>query len=228
MGDSFDTLFAWWTQGKISQLESVDLFDGKYRHQVRMEDDKYKRLPKLLTLGSDYRGDDDLADFGLPVFLLNELSSTTTEQGQLEIVTNEYSKQENLICLEKKSQGKIAKDSTDTLWATPPKRIAYYLNPERDYICQRYEQEEAFDAAWQIDKAWLENAKDQNFKKQSPYSRTREIIEYGQTAEGKWYPNEIKMWRPFDPDEHVQIRRIFLKTNPEFPEDIFDAGNLPK
>ena len=228
MGESFDTLFAWWTQGKMSMLGSVDMFDGKYQHQVRIEDDKYKRLPRFLTLGNDHRGDDDLADFGWHVFLLSEPASAGPEQGLLEIVTDEYSKKHDLICLEKKTQGKIAKDSKDTLWATPPKRIAYYLNPSRDYICQMYEQEESYDAPWQIDKAWLKNAKDKNFKKQSPYSSIKEVVEFGQTADGKWYPKVIKRTNPSDPDANVNIKKIFLKENPKFPEKIFDTGSLPK
>lgn len=228
MGDTFDRLYSWWTQDKMSQLGSVDLFDGKYQHQVRMEGEKYKRLPKFTTFGNDYRGDDDLADFGWRIGLLDESEATRPEQGPLGIVINEYSKKGNLVCLEKKSQGKIIADDTGRLWAIPPKRIAYYINPDRDYICQRFEQEEAFDAAWQIDKAWLENEKDQNLKKQSPYSRTTEVLEYGQTVDGEWYPKKMKKWCPSNPNEGVQIRQIFLAVDPEFPERIFNAATLPK
>ncbi len=68
----------------------------------------------------------------------------------------------------------------------------FYLNPSRDYICH---------------------------KKVNNYQVT-DVIEYGQTKEGLWYPKRI--------EDFSKSNTIFLETDPEFPEGIFNPENLPK
>jgi hypothetical protein len=68
----------------------------------------------------------------------------------------------------------------------------FYLNPNRDYICHR---------------------KVKNYQ-------VTDVIEYGQTKEGMWYPKRTKGLG--------KSNTIFLETDPEFPEGIFDPENLPK
>jgi hypothetical protein len=69
----------------------------------------------------------------------------------------------------------------------------FYLNPNRDYICH---------------------------KKIINNYQVTDVIEYGQTKEGMWYPKRTKGLG--------KSNTIFLETDPEFPEEIFDPENLPK
>jgi hypothetical protein len=70
-------------------------------------------------------------------------------------------------------------------------------------------------APWQRYKSWLEGVDPSRI----PEEKTRwdrEVTEFGQTNAGQWYPKRIGTFR------------IFLDTDPEFPEGIFDPKNLPK
>ncbi len=56
-------------------------------------------------------------------------------------------------------------------------------------------------------------------KKVNNYQVT-DVTEYGQTKEGAWYPKRT--------EDFSKSNTIFLETDPEFPEGIFDPENLPK
>jgi hypothetical protein len=50
--------------------------------------------------------------------------------------------------------------------------------------------------------------------------RMEEITEFGQTDDGHWYPKRIEV--------PALSYTVWLETNPEFPEGIFDPNRLPK
>ena len=223
MGDSLESLLKWWTRNGL--LSNVNLYDGKFQYEVNRENDTWIAQPKRYMPLGDLRADNDLADFGWGVHFL----SSYTGSGPFTIVETEYSKKHNVVCVEITAQGRINKDTRQIVWALPPKRVRCYLNPERDYICQRFEQHELFEAPWQEDKTWLEHIEKNNIKKHRTDNRVREVVEFGQTESGQWYPKKIKSWNSTDTNNtEIRIKKIYLTTNSEFPDGIFDTENLPK
>jgi len=147
MGNTFDSQFLWWEKNGL--LSSVQLYDGKYQYDANKQNDKWIRRPKQYSPGGDLRADNDLADLGWSD--LADLGwsvhfvSPYQGCGPFTIIEDDYSLENGLICMETKAQGRIS----DNGWAVLPTRIITYLNPQRDYICQRYEKHDVFDAPWQ-------------------------------------------------------------------------------
>ena len=86
----------------------------------------------------------------------------------------------------------------------------WFINPARNYICQRYEY---------------------GLPDEEPREVT-EITEYAKTASGQWYPHIIKKTVNQNVKGEVQqqviSRIIYLQENPEFPKGIFDPNSFPK
>jgi len=224
MGDTFESNFFWWTRNEMSLLSAVHLYAGISQYQLRF--DNGKSLPRVcLPKGDELQANNTLADFGWDVDLL--ASSSDTHSGGLVIVENEYSKKNNLICIENKVQGRMT-DLSGKVWAVPPSRRTYYLNPQQDYICQRFEREEMLDAPWQQDKEWLNRIKQENIDILNPLrNQVRQVTEFAQTEQGLWYPKEIKTWIPnTDKADKVIVQKIWLRTDLEFPKGIFDPELL--
>ncbi|MDH4201994.1 MAG: hypothetical protein OEV87_03795 [Phycisphaerae bacterium] len=193
----------------------------------RNQQNKWEQSPKSYSpLRNDFRADDDVADLGWDVYLSSQ--SNDPRYTSLKIIENEYSTEHNLICLETTAQGQTITDSVQKVWAIAPTLKRYYLNPQKDYICQRFEQEERFDAPWQDDQNWYSQAKEQGINESSCENTIREIVQYALTAQGQWYPEEIKQWDPTKADRSLRTKNIYLKINPEFPENIFKPKTLPK
>ena len=60
------------------------------------------------------------------------------------------------------------------------------------------------------------------------------VSEFGQTENGRWYPKKIETHsksRESNGDEKPLslsfVNTLYLKTNPKFPEGIFDPSKLP-
>ena len=76
---------------------------------------------------------------------------------------------------------------------------------------------------------------DPNDAPSEPYSVT-EVTQFEQTDAGQWYPSEIitnsQSWRDYGEGweawEERFVIRLFVETNPGFPEGIFEPENLPK
>jgi len=61
--------------------------------------------------------------------------------------------------------------------------------------------------------------------------KTDTIAELGQTGTGRWYPKIIERWvdeGTQNPPERKTIETVYLETEPQFPERIFEPDNLPK
>jgi hypothetical protein len=222
MGNTFESQISWWKQNGL--ISSVNLYDGKFQYQLKKDNDKWVAEPKRYMPMGDLRADNDLADLGWGVHFL----SPFTGGSPFTIVEDEYSKKHNLVCLESAAQGRTTKENNQQTWAISPKMVRCYLNPERDYICQRFEQNELFEAPWQKDKSWLESVEKNNIRKQWADNTIREVVEFGQIDDGRWYPKVIKTWNPIKIDEKSRMKRILLRTNPKFPDGIFLPKNLPE
>ena len=86
----------------------------------------------------------------------------------------------------------------------------WFINPARNYICQRYEYGPPDEEPREI----------------------TEITEFAKTASGQWYPHIIKKTINQNVKGEAQQQRIsriiYLQENPKFPKGIFDPNSFPK
>jgi hypothetical protein len=57
-------------------------------------------------------------------------------------------------------------------------------------------------------------------KRINAYGQMEDVTEFGPTDDGRWYPKEVK--------SDALRRTVYMDTDPEFPEEIFDPNRLPK
>ena len=113
-----------------------------------------------------------------------------------------------------------------------PVRKVLYVDPSKDYLYRRYVEEELVDAPWQIDKNWLDSV--ENKGRLEEEVRVYDVIEYGQTSEGQWYPKTITIKGYDNPlrknsikMDFNRISRIYLlEENPDLPDELFDPEQL--
>ncbi|MCK4292877.1 MAG: hypothetical protein KAY65_06750 [Planctomycetes bacterium] len=209
MGNTFDSQIKWWTQSEYSGCRLIMLYDNEYHYTVTrdLKTKRWSSKPPQHDPERNYRAF-GLGGWGWP---LSNLSLGVPGEPPITVLDNEYSKQNKLICLQRLWQGKVHKDS-----ATLPCKRLWYLNPQRDYICQRFEEHYLRNAPWQKDKSWLEGVDPDRVFVEKTW--IRQVTEFGQTDAGQWYAKRIG----------GNNAVIFLDTDPEFPEGIFDPENLPK
>jgi len=211
MGNTLDSQLKWWTQGEYSGCILVVLYDGEYNYTVNrdLKTKRWSSQPPEHDPERNYR-DFGVSSWGWPQY---NLRIGVPGEPPITVLEDDYSKQKKLICLQMLWQGKVHKD-----WAALPFKKLWYLNPQRDYICQRFEERYVRNAPWQKDKSWLEGVEPDRISAER--TRIREVTEFGQTDAGQWYPKRIEAGR--------NALAIFLDTDPEFPEGIFDSRTLPK
>jgi len=138
------------------------------------------------------------------------------------VIEDDYSIDNKLICIEsiQKHDSKyfevLRKHDPEFLKDEEPghsyDRFLYYLNPERDYICERYLSE------WRI----IDN---------KPGSvQIKDVAEYDKTDSGKWYAKKFKTI-VFEGNNQTaeSITIIYLETDVDFPETVFDEKvDLPE
>jgi len=119
------------------------------------------------------------------------------------------------------------------IFVTAQKTINY-LYPSRDYMCVRREMFYHPLSGGLGDTKIKDVDFDPNEIPDEP-SFVRFVSEFGQTENGQWYPKKIETHsKSLDrngnekPLSLSSINTLYLKTNPLFPEGIFDPKNLPK
>lgn len=137
------------------------------------------------------------------------------------VIEDDYSIANNLICLEKIQRLNAAylkemrRKHPDFPKDIKPRdtydRFLYYLDPERDYICQKYISQ------WGI-------------KDNIPESVSiRDVVEYSKTDSGNLYAKKFKH-TGFEGGEQTSesITKIYLEINVEVPDEVFDENkDLP-
>ena len=166
-GNTFDSILKWSHAYQAHGEISISIYDRNHYYEARRDEN-----------GSWSRTEQTFGDRGLTKYdfwtmcPVAELGWPDT-RGEADIIQDNYARENQLIRVE-----------------TPGG--TFYLNPERDDLCQR-----------RITDNGAEN-----------------ITEFGQTVDGRWYPRRII--------ERSISHTIYLETNPEFPEGIFDPNRLPK
>jgi len=153
--------------------------------------------PKTLGRYVVYR--DILAELGWT----DRLLVSTRGSWKISLVEDDYCRENNLLCVHVvDDKSVLADDGLPSRWSL------FYLDPQHDYICRKYEL----------------------------YPRTnntyfREVLEYGRTDSGHWYPRKIfSKWEGRDENDvrSQHMVTVHLNTDAEFPADVFNPESLPK
>jgi len=148
-------------------------------------------------------------------------------------VENDYAANNNLLCIETTSEPRFTGDSK---LAEAAEKTLYYIDPEHDYMCVRIESFRHPVPPPYGNPAVNVPVFDPIDIPFEPYLVT-EVAQFSLTDRGHWYPNWIittnkQSWS--DPGSGWEMRkkifdiRLYIDTNPEFPDGIFDPENLPK
>ncbi len=215
---SSQCLRPFWPDEDSRDIRSIRLYDGLWQYVTELKDDRLVALEKQRRPEGDLYADDDVDDFAWrTLWWLNQPEH---------MYEDSYAKERGLTATE--LTARAGEDG-----ATMPKRLALYVDPQRDFVCDRYIEEELFDAPWQMDKAWLQKVE----RRDSLEERVRDIrvSEYGRTSGGQWYPRvitEAGHTRRFDEAKPRETRRVIrihvVAEHPRFPDDVFDPDKLPQ
>jgi anti-sigma factor RsiW len=219
LGNSFESLLAWTQQAHDDPHAggSVFLFDGEYLcynyWRIGRGFGKLNKVPQTDCV-SDATA--SLRKLGWPMIYI---------QAADQIITDDYSRQNRLVCIECLRQGRVVPGG-----ATPPGRRLYYLDPEQEYLCRRQVTEWCPDADWQRDKNYLKGVDPNRVAKGS--IEITDIIETVQ-ANGHWYPRTVVEKRTGDRVDYKDApmtqttRTVYFQISPAFPDGIFDLKKLP-
>jgi hypothetical protein len=167
-GDTLESILKWSRAYKTYGPISITIFEENRWYDSRRDENGAWRTTMQTSRGRGLTQEDSwnmcpVAQLGGPQIL-----------GYADIIQDDFARENGLIRVD-------------------GEKGVFYLNPERDYICQQ----------------------------QMPSEGQRStVLEFGRTDTGRWYPKRI--------DNHALKYTVYLETNPEFPEGIFDPNSLPK
>ena len=218
LGDSFESLLAW-TKDHYNDTGfiSVYLYDGQYKLSTQRDNDgSWSKLRKNYSPGDESIPNTRLEYLARPII---------GKTGR--IIEDNYAKENNLICIEHLQQGFVHLGNV-----MRPGRFLFYLDPQKDYLCRRKVTEWRPDAEWQEDKNWMKGVEPEKIIDGSIV--VEDITEVIQTADGHWYPKVIVVKQSGirkdykeAPLKVTETKRVYIRTNPEFPKGIFNAEELP-
>ena len=124
----------------------------------------------------------------------------------------------------------------DSKLVTAAEKTLFYIDPEHDYICVRIESFRHPVPPPYGDTTLNMPVIDPIDIPVEPYL-VIEVEQFSQTDTGHWFPSRIRTtdkqsWS--NPGSGWEMRetksniRLFIDTNPEFPDSIFDPEKLPK
>jgi len=148
-------------------------------------------------------------------------------------VENDYAVKNNLLCIETLREPRFTGDSK---LAEAAEKTLYYIDPEHDYMCVRIESFRHPVPPPYGNTAVNVLVFDPIDIPFEPYLVT-EVVQFSLTDTGHWYPSCIittnkQSWS--DPGSGWEMRektfdiRLYIDTNPEFPDSIFDPESLPR
>ncbi len=221
LGDSVESLLTWARDNKGMTLD-IYIYDGQFYY--RSNKDSFGKWTIHEELHRPERNPiplEDLCDLGWPGI---------PPKNCVKQIENDYSEENNLIAFEVTSGSDIR---NGRIYFTAQKTINY-LDPSRDYMCVRREMFHHPLSGGLGDTKIKGVDFDPNEIPDEP-SFIRFVSEFGRTENGQWYPKKIethsKRWDADGKENPLSlssINTLYLKTNPEFPEGIFDPNNLPK
>lgn len=234
MGDSLDSMLSWWNDREHLSRRNAEMFDGNFKYQIRHginvhKEHRYSRR-EINKKFRDRSNPPNLLDMYMhgAQFMQFIFNDRTTGQ-TIKLVENDYSTQNGLLCLERTENKGIG-----TPHGRRYKRLCY-IDPNKDYICIRMEDYFVQDELWQKEYGDSERCLVKNPDDSLEYSQlqVREIVELGQSEDGKWYPKKIEDRTATQRDngklqKDIDTFTIYLDTDRKIPEDIFDPDAFSK
>ena len=221
LGDGFESLLMWsrdYGNSKGKNL-GIDIYDGEYFYRAEKSPlDKWAIHDKKHWPDTNPVSPEDLSDWGWP---------NIPNKNNVRQIENDYSKENGLVAFERILEPDI---SNGKLVRAAQKEI-YYLDPGRDYMCVRKEE---FHRMIRNSVEIKDVDFDLNEVPGEP-SSVRFVSEFGRIENGQWYPKKIEIHsKSLDlngnekPISLSYIYTLYLKTNPVFPDGIFDPNSLLK
>jgi len=216
--DDFSTILDWVNSTKSDEL-NIQLYDGAVKYRVNR--DYRNRWTNSKEYSPSYK-----PSFVVGGFL--HRGWPRLHKGQL--VENEYSINNHLLCIETWRNPNIK----DNRLLEAAEKTLYYIDTEHDYICVRIEKFKHLVAPQSNPEISELDFDSSNNTPSQPYSIT-EVMEFGRTDTGHWYPSLIitkkQSWRDYgggwETRENTFETRLYVDAKPEFPDGIFDPENLP-
>lgn len=111
----------------------------------------------------------------------------------------------------------------------------FWMDPTRDYLCVHHETHQRQGAPWAGDTAWQPREPLTTERPEGPFNQHdgwREIIEFGRTPEGRWYPTRVRSGSAVVVDGRRSVydpieTRIVIDFSVSVPDDFFDAPAAP-
>lgn len=207
IGNTRESILQWLKTSEFSELRYVDLFDGKYKYQHH-----FLRIEGWHATKNPGSGKWNYSNMGNDLPLLRYWLSKAVSSA---IIEDDYSQKNNLVCVE------LVFDENYS-FRPPLEKCLIYLNPTKYYHWQKLTMEYQHPPQVQEDQ-----------KAVAIY--VIEVTQFAQTDDGQWYPTVVEDWTSlWDSEGNVSspkrslVRTVYLETNPDFPEGIFDPKNLPK
>ncbi|MCK4999826.1 MAG: hypothetical protein KAS23_09830 [Anaerohalosphaera sp.] len=236
MGDSLESILEWWTNREHLSHRNAEMYDGEYKYQVhrnlnvtggfksrkekntktRNRNSKPPNLHNMYTAGAQF---------------MQFISNDVTKEQKITLIENDYSRQNGLICLQR-----IEADRRYPFMRNGRryKRLCY-IDPGKDYICRRIEEYFIQDELWKKMYNDADNCMIKNPDPTLEYTmlQIRESTRLSQTEDDRWYPKKIETRTTTQRDNGILQNStatwtIYLDTQRQLPEDIFDSDAFSK
>ena len=206
--DDFAAILDWVNSAKSDEL-NIQLYDGAVKYRVRR--DYRDRWTNSKEYSPSHK----------PSFVVGGLLHRgwpRLRKGQL--VENEYSINNHLLCIETWRSPNIKDDKL----LEAAEKALYYIDPEHDYICVRIEKFKHLVAPQSNPEISELDFDSNNNTPSHPYSVT-EVMKFGRTDTGHWYPSLIitkkQSWVNYgggwETQENKFEIRLYVDTDPDAP-----------
>ncbi len=225
IGPTAESVIKWLSENK--RANRINLYDGEFSYDYSHY---YNAGPDVCRKTSFFRNQNGY-QIDIPNYTLQRLEffELGPDKPAIKLIENEYSISNNLICLEKNFYDKHS-------YAEPHGRcyrMLCYLNPQKDYLCTRFEMHFVKDKLWQERYSSASDIAPETIEKQLKTTRIHQATELARTTNGKWYPKTIESnFEKELPEGGVSKSKrtydIYLNDKPQFPDGIFEPATLPK
>jgi hypothetical protein len=207
-----------WARTVRSDRVSVRIYDGEYICQADRDQKGVWEVKDREYAPEDAPSNSVLIVHGWPGILRGR------------VIQNDYATKGKLVCIENRERSFIKEGRL----MHPACRRLYYLDPNHDYMCVRRESYShrvpppSSDGRPKVDELDF----DPDSTPSEP-STIMEVVEFGRFDTGHRYPKKMKeqsiaRQRGTEPVSGISLVTLYVNTDPEFPDGIFDSKNLTK
>jgi hypothetical protein len=217
LGTTFDSMLEWAGQYK-SPYVVIHLYDGKYGCKTEKPQDGTWKYEQKERWKNSLNPNVNLVSFGWPAH----------SAAPIKVLQNEYAKEHGLMSFETQYMAQVREGKL----IFPAEKTIYYIDPKRDYMCVR--EEMFWNNTYRVHEPRIETLDFDPNIIPDKFTSLTEVKEFGKTDQGQWYPKRIEhrtVRQNLSSTEFLpspdSVEEIYLNTEPNFPEGIFDCDKLP-